>query len=217
MKGNKVIWERQYDQIEDNLWGLRPIQTLVDYTALVKEGKVLDLGIGEGRNALYFAKKGFVVVGNDISETAIKRALTAAKEIGVTIKAEVKDLTSFQIEENTYSLIILANVLNFFNDEEIKEIIKRAKKGLIPGGLIYINVFDVNDPSYDKNVRSAQKKDEYTFYRPKSDTYIHFFTQKELDHYFIGYGKIKASETFMLDIGHGEPHYHNTIEVLYKK
>ncbi|KAA0560125.1 methyltransferase domain-containing protein [Bacillus sp. CH30_1T] len=102
MKGNKGIWERQYDQIEDNLWGLRPIQTLVDYTALVKEGKVLDLGIGEGRNALYFANKGFEVVGIDISETAIKRSLTAAKEIGVTIKAEVKDLTSFQIEENTF-------------------------------------------------------------------------------------------------------------------
>jgi tellurite methyltransferase len=75
----------------------------------------------------------------------------------------------------------------------------------------------VNDPSYNKNVRSAQKKSEYTFYRPKSNTYIHFFTQNELDHYFNGYEKIKASETFMLDIGHGEPHYHSTIEVLYKK
>jgi tellurite methyltransferase len=72
-------------------------------------------------------------------------------------------------------LIILANVLNFFNDEEIKEIIKIAKKGLIPGGLIYINAFDVNDPSYLKNVKSAQKQNEYTFYRPKSDTYINFF------------------------------------------
>ncbi|MEI2666083.1 class I SAM-dependent DNA methyltransferase [Rossellomorea sp. LJF3] len=217
MSGNKEIWEKQYGQIEDYLWGLEPIQTLIDYLPLVKDGKVLDLGIGEGRNALYFAHKGFEVEGIDISETAIKRSLTAAKEIGVTIKAEVNDLTKCEIEENTYSLIILANVLNFFNDEDIKGIINKAKKGLIPGGLIYINAFDVNDPSYDKNVKNAQTQSENTFYRPKSDTYIHFFTQNELDHHFNGYEKIKASETLLLDIGHGEPHYHSTVEVLYQK
>ncbi|MCA1057635.1 methyltransferase domain-containing protein [Rossellomorea aquimaris] len=71
MTGNKGIWERQYDQAENFLWSLRPIQTLVDYSPLVKEGNVLDLGIGEGRNALYFANKGFEVAGIDISETAI--------------------------------------------------------------------------------------------------------------------------------------------------
>jgi tellurite methyltransferase len=44
MTGNKGIWENQYDQTEGSLWGLKPIQTLVDYSALVKEGKVVDLG-----------------------------------------------------------------------------------------------------------------------------------------------------------------------------
>jgi tellurite methyltransferase len=217
MSGNIGIWENQYAKVENNLWELNPIETLVDYSDLVKKGKVLDLGIGEGRNALYFASKGYEVEGVDISETAIKRSLTHAQAKGLAIKAEVNNLISFQIEENAYSLIILANVLNFFNDDEIKEIVNKAKKGLIQGGLIYINAFDVNDPSYEKNVRNAQKISEFTFYRPKSDTFIHFFLKKELDHYFEGYQKIKASETYMLDIGHGDPHYHSIIEMLYKK
>lgn len=68
-----------------------------------------------------------------------------------------------------------------------------------------------------KIVKSAQKINEFTFYRPKSGTYIHFFTKKELNNYFEGYQKIKSSETFMLDIGHDEPHYHSIIEMLYKK
>ncbi|WP_179884816.1 class I SAM-dependent methyltransferase [Bacillus sp. AFS015802] len=217
MPGNKGIWENQYGKAEDHLWGLNPIQTLVDYSTLVKKGKVLDLGIGEGRNALYFAGKGYEVEGVDISETAIERSLSNAQKAGVGLKAEVNDLTSIQIEENTYSLIILANVLNFFNDEQIKEILKKAKNGLVEGGLIYINAFGVNDPSYDKNVRNAERVNDFTFYRPKSDTYIHFFTLRELAHHFEGYQNIKASETFMLDMSHGEPHYHGIVETVYKK
>jgi tellurite methyltransferase len=218
MQGNESIWESKYAEEKKALWGLKPIDTLVDYVSLVnKSGKVLDLGMGEGRNALYFASKGFEAEGIDISETAINRALSYAQENGLVMKAAVSDLLSFEIEENAYSLIILANVLNFFKDEEISQVIDKVKRGLAEDGLLYIHAFDIRDPSYEKNVSRAEKISDHTFYRAKSDSYIHFFTRKELESYFDGYQTIKASESYLLDVSHGEPHYHGTVEMLVRK
>jgi tellurite methyltransferase len=218
MQGNKSIWENQYAKEEKTLWGIYPIDTLVDYVSLVESnGKVLDLGMGEGRNALYFANKGFETEGIDISETAVNRALSYSHENGLMMKAKVSDLISFEIEESAYSLIILANVLNFFKAEEIKQVIDKAKKGLMKGGLLYINAFDIHDPSYERNVSRAERISDHTFYRAKSDSYIHFFTRKELESYFKGYQTIKAAESYLLDVSHGEPHYHGTVEMLVKK
>lgn len=217
-KGNKDFWEARYANKEGSVWGLNPIHTLVDYASLVdKRAKVLDLGMGEGRNALYFARMGFEVEGVDISETAIDRSLSYAKEMGLSLKAEVNHLTRYTIEENSYSLIIIANVLSFFKEEEIEHIIEKAKNGLVDGGLLYIHAFDRNDPGYEVNREKAQQISASTFYRPASDSYVHYFTREELEAYFEDYQMIKVSETYLLDVSHGEPHYHGTVEMVVRK
>lgn len=54
MKQN--VWEQEYRN-EDSLWGFNPNNILSQYVDMLPEsGEVLDIGIGEGRNALFFAK-----------------------------------------------------------------------------------------------------------------------------------------------------------------
>ena len=66
-------WEEEYKNSE-LLWGLTPNSTLTQYVELVPAAcKVLDIGIGEGRNTFFFAQKGFSVEGIDLSEIAIER------------------------------------------------------------------------------------------------------------------------------------------------
>ncbi|MGD7023787.1 class I SAM-dependent methyltransferase [Rossellomorea vietnamensis] len=213
----KTYWDEQYSKVS-RLWGLKPKETLVQYKNLVLEhGKVLDLGIGEGRNALYFAGQGFTVEGVDLSPKAIERCRTAAEEAGLSILTLKEDLRNYQIEEDSYSLIILSNILNFFNKEEISEIIQSAKEGLVDQGLIYINAFDISDPGYEKSKEEYEEVSPNTFYRPKSDSFMHFFTKSELESCFSGYKTIKVSQIYSLDMGHGEPHYHGMIELLLQK
>ncbi len=214
MHGEKKIWEEQYSKMK-NIWGFTPNETLVRYKELVsKEGKILDLGMGEGRNALYFASNGYETEGIDLSEIAVERCRSYAHELGISMKAEVMDLSTFHIEPNTYSLIILSNVLNFFHDKDINAIISKVKNGLIDGGLVYINGFNVHDPSYKRNIDKSQRLTEFTFYRPKTDTYIHYFTKNQLEDYFKNYTIINVNQSYLLDLGHGDPHYHGTIEWL---
>ena len=52
------VWEKEYKNV-DTLWGFNPNNMLLTYIDLVpKSGKVLDIGIGEGRNALFLLNKG---------------------------------------------------------------------------------------------------------------------------------------------------------------
>ncbi|MBL3642779.1 class I SAM-dependent methyltransferase [Peribacillus frigoritolerans] len=215
MKQN--IWEKEYRNV-DSLWGFKPNGILSQYVEMLPEnGEVLDIGIGEGRNALFFAAQGFVVEGIDISETAVERCLELSKEHNLNVDAKIQDITSFEIEPNKYSLIILSNVLNFFPDIEIKNIIDKVKNGLQKNGLVYINVFDDKEPGRKKAPERYEQLAKHTFYKESSNMFLHYFTRSELEGFFTDYKTISLSQSYSLDITHGQPHFHSTLEIMSQK
>ncbi|MDR4936930.1 class I SAM-dependent methyltransferase [Rossellomorea marisflavi] len=210
-------WEKAYRET-DNLWGDRVDHSLIEYSSLLNDGEaVLDLGMGEGRNAHYFAAKGHPVTGVDYSSSAVRRCEETGVETGVAMETIVADITQFPVPSSSYSMIILSNVLNFFHPDEIQRIIQKAISGLVVGGMIYIQTFNRNDPAYARNEKMASKVDEGTFYREKNDKYIHFFTKDSLLDYFTGFEVLVVTESYRLDLTHGEPHHHGIIEMLVRK
>jgi len=55
------------------VWGFEPDWELKAYLRAISKGKALDLGLGEGRNALFLARSGFEVEGIDLSQEAVRR------------------------------------------------------------------------------------------------------------------------------------------------
>ena len=89
-----------------------PAPFLVENAGLLPKGRVLDVAMGNGRNAIYLARMGFEVEGVDVSTEAIGQALIAAQEAGVSIKAVVADLEKdYHIPQNTHDVIICFNYL----------------------------------------------------------------------------------------------------------
>ncbi len=211
-----LTWDEVY-RSSGLLWGEKPDRVLVDYVELVPKGKVLDLGIGEGRNGLYFARLGYEVQGFDSSRTAIKRCIKRAEEAGLKLQAEAEDLRELNIPQQTYSLIIAAWVLNFFREEEAREIIHRMKEGLKQEGLFYIGVFSTQDPGYERSRAKLKMVSENTFYSPRSETHIHYFTKDEIQTLFPEFKIVSFVQGLGLDITHGEPHYHGFITYLGQK
>ena len=68
-----------------------PAQFLVENIDLLPKGRVLDVAMGTGANAIYLAKMGFKVEGVDISPEAVNAALESAGKAGIMIKAQVAD------------------------------------------------------------------------------------------------------------------------------
>lgn len=126
----KDYFEELYGKVECK-WGLKPDFILTHFLDLIPKGTALDLGIGEGRNALFLAENGFEVEGIDISEAAVERCLRLAKERNISIKAYVSDIRDFKIQEEKYSLVLAAGAsLNFLKKSETKEVITRMKIGV---------------------------------------------------------------------------------------
>ncbi|WP_079912736.1 bifunctional 2-polyprenyl-6-hydroxyphenol methylase/3-demethylubiquinol 3-O-methyltransferase UbiG [Paenibacillus sp. 32352] len=196
---------------------IRTFPNLMRYQKMMVPGKVMDLGMGVGLSALYFAKFGFEVEGYDLSDAAISAASKRAEQENIKLVIEQKDIREVHIAEEQYSLIILANVLQFFNDNDIIGILKRAKQGLTKGGLLYLSTFSTEEPTYKIAIQKAEKISDRTFFYSKNDRYIHFFTRDEIEEIFIDYKKILLLEGIQLDIGHGEPHYHGSIEAIFQK
>lgn len=211
------VWENEYKSVE-NLWGYTPNHVLSTYIDIIpRSGKILDIGIGEGRNAFFFAKQGYEVEGIDISETAINRCLQLAEKYNLPIDTKVGDIREYEVKKDNYSLIILSNVLNFFSVEDIVTIISKLKTGLKENGLIYINVFDNEEPSILKAKEICKQVAEFTYYDEKNKMYHHYFTQNELEDLLADYETISLVNSKFLDLTHGQPHYHSTLEILSKK
>jgi hypothetical protein len=102
---DKIRWDKKY-ATKKYLFGREAIPFLQDHVDLLPKGHVLDLAMGEGRNSVYLATKGFQVTGVDISAEGLKKAATLAAELGVTITTVVADLESYEIPANSFDVII---------------------------------------------------------------------------------------------------------------
>ena len=101
-----------------------------------KPGTALDIGIGEGRNALFLATQGWEVTGFDISDIAVKLAQEAAQQRGVKLEAFVEDADRFDYGRQRWDLVVgmYMHAVITRNAEKIMESLK-------PGGLLVVEGF----------------------------------------------------------------------------
>lgn len=78
-------WDRFYDEGEVQTWSGRPNDTLVAEVADLAPGTALDIGCGEGADAIWLARRGWRVTAIDPSRVALDRAATAAEAAGVEV------------------------------------------------------------------------------------------------------------------------------------
>src|SRR5690349_9661454 len=72
-----------------------------------KPGAAIDLGMGEGRNAIFLAQKGWRVTGVDLSDVAVAQAKKHAGEAGATLEAVNEDLDKYDFGKERWDLITL--------------------------------------------------------------------------------------------------------------
>jgi tellurite methyltransferase len=126
---------RQWDQIykaPGYVFGKEPSDFLKEQLHLLplkNQARVLDIAMGEGRNAVFLAKQGFDVEGVDLSEVAIEKANRLARENHVSIRAIEADLNQYVIKPESYDVILNIDYLQ-------RNLIPQMKKGLKHGGIL---------------------------------------------------------------------------------
>jgi len=131
------FWESFYSE-RDQVWSGNPNPLLVREAADLSPGSALDVGCAEGGDAVWLASRGWRVLGVDVSQVALDRALKHAKDAGVEIAVERHDLT-VTFPEGEYDLVS-AQFLHspVEEDGERNSILKRASLAVAAGGRLVI-------------------------------------------------------------------------------
>lgn len=132
------------------LFGVNPSAALVKAVdALQLSGHALDIGCGDGREALYLVEQGFHVDAFDTSEEAINALWRRVGQEGIDrsrIKAFVADVRGFRAERQ-YDLIVATTVLDHLSDDELDVVERSMVDWLKPGGVLYVEVYTSADPA----------------------------------------------------------------------
>ena len=129
--------------VEDYYWGLRPNRLCFEIMKLlppIRPYYVLDVGCGEGKDAVFLAKCGYLVTAFDISEAGIEKSKRLAEYNHVTVDFLKMDIMDFQFDRD-YDIIFSSGVLHFVRPAYREEICTRMKEHTMPGGFNVLNVF----------------------------------------------------------------------------
>ncbi len=136
-KDPTTFWEQHYGQ-RDQIWSGHANAGLVARVEGMAPGRALDLGCGEGGDAVWLAQQGWQVTAVDISETALGRARALAQQAGVEAAIEFArhDLgQSFPI--GIFDLVSL-QFLQSPVDLPAETILRQAAAAVAPGGCLLV-------------------------------------------------------------------------------
>ena len=130
----REFWEDFYGG--ERRWSGKPNASLVEEVAELEPGTALDLGCGEGGDAIWLAAQGWTVTGADISQTALDIGARHAAEAGVTVAWERHDLSVSQ-PAGTFHLVT-TSFLHSKVELPRARILRAAAGAVAPGGTLLI-------------------------------------------------------------------------------
>ncbi len=135
MQNSRERWDERY-ATQGYVWGLEPNRFVVELTAGLPPGDALDLGCGQGRNAIWLARQGHRVTGIDLSPVAIEQARRLAADAGVDVEFHAADLVTWDPQGRTWDLVVLA----YLQLPEAKRRVVHATAAgvLAPGGRLVL-------------------------------------------------------------------------------
>lgn len=117
-----------------------PSKLLIEATQGRKPGTALDLGTGQGRNAIYLAGEGWDVTGVDISDVAVEQAKKNAAARGVKMQVVEADLDTFEFGTERWDLIT-SFYMHSWHQNSKTDIPTRIYNALRRGGLLVMETF----------------------------------------------------------------------------
>jgi ubiquinone/menaquinone biosynthesis C-methylase UbiE len=174
------------------------IKRLVPFLKERKVNKILDVGCGAGRHMIYLGKKGFTMVGLNISTKAlsITQKLLEKAKIKNYVLIENK-MENLPFPDEHFDAVVSINVIHHDKLKDIKKTVSEIKRVLKKRGIIILNLVSIDNSKFGIGTEIEKN----TFISPsKRDKGVihHFFTEEDARKLFSGF-KIRE---FKRDIEH---------------
>ena len=135
-------WDDRYATTE-LIWGAEPNQFLVREISDLSPGRALDVATGEGRNAIWLARRGWNVSGVDFSAVALDKARQIAADLGVTIEWVEADVIDYEPEPAAFDLVTIFYL--HLERPARRQVLAAASRAVAPGGTLLIVGHDLDN------------------------------------------------------------------------
>jgi len=143
--GAAQIWDERFAE-SGWTYGTEPNGFLVTVVDRIPQGSVLSLGEGEGRNAVFLARRGYEVLGVDGSAVGLAKARRLAEEAGVAIATHLADLAEYEIAAESWDGIV--SIWCHLPAELRRRVHRQVVAGLKPGGVFVLEAYSPTQLQY---------------------------------------------------------------------
>jgi len=185
-------WAREYVKTPDRfIWGTRPSELAREATGLAgHQGRVLDLGCGEGRDTVFLAEQGHDVVGIDVSVEGLRKAQHLAEARGLRVPWVCAALPDLPVR-GPFDLVYSCGSIHYVARDARRELFARLR-GLTRRGGHHAHVVFT----------------ERRIYREKGEV-VHYFTPDELREAYRGWIILRHEEGLIPCAQDGVRHVHS--------
>ena len=132
---DREAWNQRYADAE-LVWSADANRFLVEAVTALPPGRALDLGAGEGRNAIWLAERGWRVTAVDFSAIGLQKARRLAEARGVEVNWTEADLRSYSPARGAFDLVVLVYI--HLPGEERRAVVRRAADAVAAGGTLLV-------------------------------------------------------------------------------
>ncbi|OKJ03257.1 class I SAM-dependent methyltransferase [Kitasatospora sp. CB01950] len=183
-RAQREHWERTYSA-HPGMYGDRPSESAeCAATVFPPGGVVLELGAGHGRDALFFARRGFAVIAADFSPVGLDQLGARAAADGLAVTTLVQDVRRpLRLPDGSvdavYAHMLFCMALTA---AELEALVGEVRRVLRPGGVLVYTVRHTGDAHYRAGTGQGDDIWEHGGFA------VHFFSRDLVDHLAEGWG-----------------------------
>jgi len=135
-------WDARYSERDGGMWSGRPNGRLVAEVADLTPGRALDVGCGEGADAIWLAGRGWAVTAIDVSEVAVSRAREAGKLAGAEVEWVCGDALQTPFPPRSFDVVSMQYpaLPKAAGDDALRALLDTVR----PGGLLLAVYHDLD-------------------------------------------------------------------------
>lgn len=209
----KDIWNAKHEKYKNQSWINNPnifAKEIIEY--FPEEGKILELGAGQGQDTRFLAENGYKVISTDISPEALslsKEKMTIDIEKNIEIK-QMDTSKKFPFNDSEFEIVYAHLAVHYFDMKTTEKIVKEISRVLKPNGIIAILTNSCTDPEYGQG---EEIEKDYFFVDGKNKR---FFSIESIKSLFSDF-KVVLADNLGETYKDSEKGVHNLIRFIGRK